>query len=130
MLEEDNVTLIDDAELPLAEDDFYAEEDQVFEGGPSRELVNAWKQKYGQVFLTEIDNAGVFVWRVLTRKELREMAKTAADEMTREETVCELCTLWPQGVSFAAGLAGTSTILSDQIFTKSGYQPMTAPIAL
>lgn len=131
MLESDiiNPDEIIDTNAPV--DDFYAEEDEIFPGGPSQEMVDLWKEKYGQIFLTEIENDGIFIWRVLNRRELRDLAKDEmADALYKEDAICKLCVIWPAGYSPEEGIAGTATVLAEQIFEKSGFRALSNPIPL
>lgn len=109
-------------------------EEVLFPGGPSIAQVDAWKEQFGQIFMTEVDDDDAFIWRVLNRKEFKEIMKLDnADAMYREERVCERCILWPEGYSFEAmsnGKAGAPTILAEQVMEKSGFTPKTGPIAL
>ena len=105
----------------------------IYAGGPLQSQVDEWKGAYGQVYLTEVDDDDTFIWRVLNRKEFKEVMKVESDAMYREERVCELCILWPEDYTFDSisdGKAGVPTILSEQIMEKSGFAPKTGPIAI
>lgn len=106
----------------------------IYPGGPTQTQIDAWKVQYGQIYMTEVDEDEAFIWRVLNRKEFKDIMKIeSADAMYREERVCESCLLWPEGYSFnelADGKAGVPTVLSEQIMEKSGFAPKTGPIAL
>jgi len=109
-------------------------EEAIFPGGPTMTQVDKWKEQYGQIYMTEVDDEDVFIWRVLSRKEFKDIMKLEnADAMYREERVCEKCILWPEGYTFATmgdGKAGVPTVLAEQIMEKSGFAPKTGPIAL
>jgi hypothetical protein len=111
-----------------------AVEEAIYPGGPTQSQVDQWKELYGQIYMTEVDEDDAFIWRVLNRKEFKDILKIdGADAMYREERVCEACILWPEGYSFdnmAGGKAGVPTVLSEQIMEKSGFAPKTGPVAL
>lgn len=110
------------------------EEELLFPGGPSVKQIDAWKEKYGQIYMTEIDEEDAFIWRVLNRREFKEIMKLDdADAMYREERVCEKCILWPEGRTFtdmSEGKAGAPTVLAEQVMEKSGFSPKIVAIAL
>jgi hypothetical protein len=112
-----------------------AENDTIlFEGGPTMKTVEEWKQLYGQIYMTEVTDEDVFIWRVLNRREFKEIMKLEnADAMYREERICEKCILWPEGYIFtkmADGKAGVPTVLSEQVMDKSGFQAKSGAIPL
>ena len=124
-------------EMDILNDVEYIEEtteDELFFNGPSNEEVDAWKLQYKTVYATEIDGSGVFVWRTLNRKEFKELMKIeTTDPLAREEKLCDLCILWPEGLdeeSFQEGDAGVPTILAEQIMERSGFAPIAGPVAL
>lgn len=110
------------------------EGEYLFPGGPTLKQIDDWKEKYGQIYMTEVDDEEVFIWRVLTRKEFKEiMGLENSDALYREERVCEKCILWPEGYTFdkiSDGKAGVPTILAEQVMERSGFVPKTGPIAL
>jgi hypothetical protein len=118
----------------VKEEEVQAQEEVLFPGGPTLKQVDEWKDKFGQVYMTEVDEDDAFIWRVLNRKEFKDIMKLDnADAMYREERVCEKCIIWPEGYTFVTmgdGKAGVPTILAEQIMEKSGFTPKTGPIAL
>ena len=120
-----------DQDNAMIEESFFEPEEPLFEDGPSRGAIELWKKKYGQVFLTEVENDGVFIWRVLTRRELRELVKVESeDALYKEDMICRQCVIWPEGYDPDLGKAGTATVLSEQIFEKSGFRASNSPIPL
>lgn len=116
------------------EEEDYDPNEPVFIGGPTIAEIDAWKEQYGQVYLTEVDDDDLFIWHVINRKEFKEIMKIAdADAMYREERICEKCVLWPAEYSFTSmesGKAGTPTVLAEQIMERSGFSTKTGPIPL
>lgn len=99
--------------------------------GPSQDMVDLWKKRYGQIYSTEVDDEEYYVWRVLTRPELKAIsANGTADGLYREEAICEKCVLWPVGIDFSIGKAGVPSVLAEQIFEKSGFGIRSGPVPL
>ena len=100
------------------------EEKRIFPGGPTLEQLNAWKEKYGSVYMTEFEEEA-FIWRPLTRFEYKSILKLQnADALFREERICETCVLWPEGYSYedmAESKAGIPSLLAEQIMDASGF---------
>jgi hypothetical protein len=110
------------------------EKELLFEGGPSIDQVEEWKKQYGKIYMTEIDEGDVFIWRSLTRKEFKDIMKVeGADALYREERVCERTVIWPETYDFtsmAVGKAGVPTLISEQVMDKSGFVSKTGPMEL
>lgn len=113
----------------LAEEDFnfdFDPEEEIFPEGPTHKQIEAWKAQFGEVYATEFEEE-VFIWRTLTRIEYKNILKIkGADPMYREETICEKCTLFPEGynrIAMSNGKAGIPSLLAEQIMDKSGFLP-------
>ena len=55
------------------------------------------------------------------------------DQLSKEESLCEICVLWPENYNAKAideGLAGAPTILAEQIMRESGFNPNSIPVLL
>ncbi|MEW6770008.1 MAG: tail chaperonin [Bacillota bacterium] len=90
--------------------------------GYTQEQVEAWKAQYGQVYVSEFGEGEVFVWRCITRAEYRKiMSMQRLDMWQREEEICKICVLDPEGYNYATAKAGIATILAEQILNKSGF---------
>ena len=99
--------------------------------GPSQAMVDLWKSRYGQIYSTEVDEDEYFVWRVLTRGELKGLTEIGdSDGLYKEELICEKCVLWPTDLDFSLGKAGVPSVLAEQIFEKSGFGVRSGPIPL
>jgi hypothetical protein len=109
-------------------------ENVLFEDGPTMTQVDGWKEAFGQIYMTEVTEDDVFIWRVLNRREFKEIMKLEnADALYREERICEKCILWPEGYTFnkiADGKAGVPSVLSEQIMDNSGFQTKSEAIPL
>jgi hypothetical protein len=111
-----------------------ANTDEIYPGGPTMATIDEWKQNYGQIFMTEVDDEDAFIWRALSRKEFKDIIKVDnADLLYREERVCNACILWPESYKFTDltdGKAGIPTVLAEQIMDKSGFNPKSGAIPL
>lgn len=131
MADKQKVT-VEEAEKIVSE--ISAEQEALYSGGPAQVNIDKWKEEFGQVYMTEMDEDEIFIWRVLSRKEFKELMKIDnADAMYREERMTETCVLWPEGYNFttiSTGKAGIPTVLAEQIMERSGFAPKTGPILL
>lgn len=115
--------------VPLAEvdeEDVNKAEEEIFPGGPTYNDIEQWKSQYGEeVYLTEIDDKNIFVWRPIRRKEYKDIQKVPnADQWYKEERICDKVVLFPKNYShmhMSNGKAGIPTLLSDMILEKSGF---------
>ncbi|MEB2276900.1 hypothetical protein LAV82_23050 [Bacillus sp. ILBB4] len=115
----------------------YTEEEwvsPVVRNGPSRQEVEEWKERHeGHVYFTPFDG-DVFVWRVLTRPEYREIiGDKTLTALDREEYFTEKCVLFPRNFSIEKikkSRAGIASLLSEMIMDKSGFVANSAPIKL
>lgn len=111
-----------DPELPL------------WDGGPTAAQAVAWKEKYGDVYVTSITNDMHVAWRTISRAEFKLVVKQieklvaegmsqAEAEMINEELICQICALYPRlgEKDFAGTMAGLPSILSQQILSASGF---------
>jgi len=121
--------VIEQAKAKMSEEVEY-----LFPEGPTMNQIDQWKEEYGQIYMTEVTEEDIFLWRILSRKEFKDIMKLGeADALYREEKVCEKCILWPEEYSFEEitnGKAGAPTVLAEQIMEKSGFNPRTGPVAL
>lgn len=106
----------------------------LFPDGPTLDMVEEWRSRYTNIYLTEFDDGEVFIWRSLIRKEYKEVMKVQnADSFYKEERICERVLLWPQGYNFMAmssGKAGVPTLISELVLEKSGFQAKTGAMPL
>lgn len=107
----------------------------LYEGGPIRAQVEAWKTQFGDVYVTEVGDEKYIVWRTLTRFEYRRLIKTleqqvasgqvsqAEANLNNEEAISELCILHPalSRTNMAGEMAGIPSIISQQVMEASAF---------
>jgi len=124
---EDRNIIEEQQNIERKQDDIPKGSERIFEGGPTRDMIENWKRQYGDIYMTKFDSE-TFIWRTLTRLEFKNLLNTEGDqtEWYREERLAELCVLWPLDYNHEKiidGKAGTPAILADQIMNKSGFMP-------
>ena len=103
----------------------------LFPGGPLESVVETWKEKYGEVFLTELSGE-YYIWRPLNRYEYKQIINSTGgiSPLQREEVICQNCILWPTDfdeVAMANGKAGVPSVLAEQIMEISGFDDSAVP---
>lgn len=107
----------------------------LFPGGPNFGQINAWKEQYGDVYVTSVTPTKHVVWRTISRFEYRRLTKNlemaiasgqvsnAEANLNNEEEIVEMCVLYPQynRDSSLRDLAGLASTLSQQIMEASGF---------
>lgn len=105
----------------------------VVEDGPTRQEVEEWKDKHGNIYFTPFEGS-IYIWRTLSRAEYREVATDETLSMyDKEEAFTDKCVLFPRNYETAKvskGNAGVPSVLADYIMEKSGFVAQTAPIRL
>ncbi|CDQ41810.1 hypothetical protein [Virgibacillus salexigens] len=106
---------------------------EVVPKGPTRQEVEEWKDKYGNIYFVPFDS-DIYMFRQLNRAEYREVALnqdyTAFD---KEEIITDKCVIFPRNFSVSKltkGNAGLPTVLNEMIMSKSGFFAQSAPIQL
>jgi hypothetical protein len=86
-----------------------------------KELYEQYLEKYGQVFMHDFGEAGVFIFKSLGRKDFRELRDTEAiNDYAKEEIICEQCVLYPKDFDYEnCEEAGLPTQLANLILEKS-----------
>lgn len=101
---------------------------------PNQETINEWKKEFkNRVYSIKLTDKDIFIWRPLTRKEFKELNQLEADALTKEESLCEICILWPENYGadeIENGIAGAPTILAEHIMQTSGFNDSFMPIEL
>lgn len=107
------------------------------EGAPSPLQIDAWKQEYGEVFVSGFSEEELYIFRPLKRNEWKELRAAAAnsegmDELKFEEMVVSTCVLFPAlaGASNLANKAGTVTTLNEQVMQHSNFIPPALALSL
>lgn len=110
-------------------------ETELWEGGPNFKQINAWKDQFGDVYVTSINQDNHIVWRTLTRFEYRRLMKNMEQllstgqhtqvqaNMDNEESIAELCILYPEysRQNGSAALAGIASTVAQQVMDASGF---------
>lgn len=103
---------------------------KVIPGAPKPEDIEAWKVKFGDVFVSGFSPTELYIWRPIRRGEWRSLQARMADpeqkvdQLRWEEMVCEQCVLWPTtNTDFWSdpSKAGTPSSLSEQILQNSNF---------
>lgn len=111
------------------------DEEPIWNGGPTAGTVKEWKKQYGDIYVTSITYDKHVIWRVLNRAEYKQIVKkmeqlvqagqltTAEANLWNEETIAELCMLYPRfdknnAVGFMAGLP---SLISQEVLEASGF---------
>lgn len=97
----------------------------------SKELIKELKTEHKKLFKTVLDDE-IFLWHKLNRKDYKAIMKKFEniedrDERlwAREEEACRLAVLYPCAEVLNEILeesAGMATMLSDEIYEKSGFK--------
>jgi len=111
------------------------DEEEIWKDGPKAGIVKEWKKQYGDIYVTSITYDKHVVWRVLNRAEYKQIVKkmeqlvqsgqlsTAEANLWNEETIAELCMLYPRfDKTNAAGfMAGLPSLISQEVLEASGF---------
>jgi len=99
-----------------------------FKGAPDQAQIDAWKQQYGEVFISGFSEDEVFIWRPICRPEYIEVQtklqdpKNDLNQWDLEELICDTAVLWKsKDVDWKTGKAGTPQSLSEQIMSNSNF---------
>jgi hypothetical protein len=109
--------------------------EEIWEGGPTAGMIKAWKEQFGEVYVTSITFDKHIVWRVLSRIEYKNLVKkmeqlvqagqlTAAEaNMWNEEAIAEMCILYPQydKIEMNGVMAGIPSLISQEVLEASGF---------
>ncbi|WDI05123.1 hypothetical protein PUW25_25280 (plasmid) [Paenibacillus urinalis] len=113
----------------------YTEEElniPVFEGGPTRRIVEEWKKEHKRIYFTPFSD-GVYIWRTLTRPEYRNIIENKdLNTMDREDHMTSTCLLHPRMTleEVRSDSAGRPSVLSEMIMSQSAFVAQSAPIQL
>lgn len=82
-------------------------------------LLSEFQEEYRNVFIKQIDN-DVFIYRSLGRSEYKRLLmEEDIDPYTKQDIICEVCTLWPKDFDFSSCNAGLPSVLHKEIITNS-----------
>lgn len=124
----------DEEETSIAVEDLDPNE-EIWPGGPTSGAIIAWKEEFGDVYVTSITFDKHVVWRTLNRAEYKahrrniEKLITAGKlsqsdaEMYNEEVLAELCILFPpySRANAVKEMAGVPSIISQEVMEASGF---------
>lgn len=111
-----NPELLEDKvdELPIEFDSY--EEEVAF-----KEQLRVWHEMYGNIYMTEI-NEVYFMFRALTKREMKIAKEVYNDDYERTEYICKACIIEPQISDYSLDIfAGVPEILCSAILEESGY---------
>jgi hypothetical protein len=125
----------EEQEEPVNRVEDLPDEEEIWEGGPTAGMIKAWKEAYGDVYVTSITFDKHIVWRVLSRLEYKNIVKkmeqliqagtlsSAEANMWNEEAIADLCILYPQfDKSEMNGImAGVPSLISQEVLEASGF---------
>lgn len=127
--------LSEDDDLDYKDIEDVPDDEEIWENGPKAALIKEWKKQYGDIYVTSITYDKHVVWRVLNRAEYKQIVKkmeqlvqagqlsTAEANLWNEETIAELCMLYPQfdknnSMGFMAGLP---SLIAQEVLEASGF---------
>lgn len=111
------------------------DQEKLWEDGPTAGVVKAWKQEYGEVYVTSITFDKHIIWRVLNRIEYKNLVKkmeqlvqagqlsTAEANMWNEEAIAEMCILYPKldKTNMTGVMAGVPSLIAQEVLEASGF---------
>ena len=111
------------------------DEEILWEDGPTAGMIKDWKTSYNEVYVTSITYDKHIVWRVLNRNEYKQIVKkmeqliqggqltSAEANMWNEETISELCILFPKydKKALSGAMAGMPSLIAQEVLEASGF---------
>lgn len=89
------------------------------------------KQKYPKLYVTELDNGQQVIWHPINRSDYRsivndtDLTKSESElVLERQEQTCRSCVVYPEKEELdklIAQYGGVATVISDEIYNKSGF---------
>jgi hypothetical protein len=96
-----------------------------FDNAPTAADIEALKAKYGDVFLSALNDDEMFLFRAVTRKEHRAANTAIAEGKLQgdlfEEEIVKTCLLWRSSSEDLGNKAGTIPSLFEQIMQNSNF---------
>lgn len=139
------VDVTDEPELDNQEDEMsnvgpktveeLSDEELIWPGGPNAGMIKAWKQEYGDVYVTSLTYDKHVAWRTLSRLEYKSLVRkmeqlmeagqlsSAEANLWNEEAIAEICCLWPayDKQTISADLAGLPSLIAQEVLEASGF---------
>lgn len=89
-------------------------------------LFISFTEQYRNVFIANVGEQ-VFIYRSLGRSEYKEIIQNEAlDDFTREDVICDVCTLFPENYDFSKCAAGIPGKLTKEILRNSLLDKLSA----
>lgn len=109
--------------------------EELWEGGPKIGNILAWKQEYGDIYVTSLTLDKHVVWRTMDRGEYKTMIRTMEEltqrgsltsaeiQLFQEDYVSDLAILFPEvnPEEKDRDLAGLATIIAQEVMDASGF---------
>lgn len=110
-------------------------DEELWPGGPNFAQINAWKEQFGDIYVTSVTPEKHVVWRTLTRFEYRRLIKTLEQQLAtgqvsqgeanlnNEEAIAEMCILYPEysRQNSAGNMAGIASTIAQQVMEASAF---------
>jgi hypothetical protein len=101
----------------------------VFPGSPSKDQIEQWKGKYGEVFCSGFSETELFIFRPISRQEFVGLQVEAANSQVpltpfdMEEKLVKTCILWSSvlGEKALTNKGGSMATLHEQIMAQSNF---------
>jgi hypothetical protein len=100
---------------------------KLYNGAPTKEQIEAWKQVHGEVFCSGFSETELYMWRPLTRKEfvdlqaVMQQGDKPVSSLEAEGLLVNTCILWSSDIKVLAKKAGSISALHEQIMTNSNF---------
>jgi hypothetical protein len=92
---------------------------------PEKDQIDAWKKEHGGVILVRYPYGLMFIHRLLSRSEYRELIYTPFPTFeAREDEIVKKTLLWPAldvPACFAGRFQGVPSTLSEYVLDRSGF---------
>jgi hypothetical protein len=98
-----------------------------FPEAPTKEDIEGYKQKFGEVFCSGFSDQELYVWRPLSRKEFvelqSELSQAQGTQLDQEQRVAQLCLLWASDEAKRSleQKAGSLSTLHEQVMFNSNF---------
>lgn len=133
----------EDSTLELEDEEEYDSykmdpEEEVWPEGPNFGQINAWKEQFGDIYVTSVTPTEHVVWRTMTRFEYRRLIQNteqalssgqtsqAIANLDNEDSIAELCILYPEyrRTESTGALGGIASTIAQQVMEASGFSSL------
>lgn len=115
-----------------------SDDEPIWMGGPTAGQIKAWKEQYGDVYVTSITYDRHIAWRTLNRLEYKNLFKKMEQlvqagqlsqseaNMWNEEAIAETCILFPayDRQSLISDMAGLPSLIAQEVLEASGFMAL------